>query len=88
MSADIYAALGNETRAKLILCLANKSKNVTELIEKCGLAQSAVSQHLAKLKKNGLVTTTKKGKEVYYSLKCESAVEISKLLIKLQKECA
>jgi DNA-binding transcriptional ArsR family regulator len=86
MAYDIYSAFGNKIRTKLVLCLAQKAKNVSELISNCGLAQSAVSQHLAKLKLSGLVETKKEGKEVYYSLKYTKAAEISKLLMSLEKE--
>jgi ArsR family transcriptional regulator, arsenate/arsenite/antimonite-responsive transcriptional repressor len=86
MDMDIYSALGNQVRAKLILCLAKKSKNVTQLISNCGLAQSAVSQHLTKLKKAKLVETKKEGKEVFYQLKYQKAADISKLLMELEKE--
>lgn len=82
----MYAAIGNATRAKLILCLAKKPKNVSQMITICGLSQSAVSQHLAKLKKTGLVHTNKEGKEIYYSLSNQKAADISKLLILLEKE--
>ena len=86
MGYDIYSAFGNQIRTKLMLCLAAKPKNVTDLISNCGLSQSAVSQHLAKLKLSGLVETKKQGKEVYYSLKYKKAVRIVKLLISLEKE--
>ncbi|OGG34935.1 hypothetical protein A2363_01800 [Candidatus Gottesmanbacteria bacterium RIFOXYB1_FULL_47_11] len=86
MSCNIYSALGNEVRAKLLLCLARKPKNVTEMIHTCGLAQSAVSQHLAKLKSAKLVETKKEGKEILYSIKYKKAAEISRLLRLLQKE--
>ena len=86
MSDLIYSALGNKIRVKLVLCLAEKSKNVSELIQTCGLAQSAVSQHLSKLKQSGLVKTTKNGKEVWYSLKYPKAAAICSLLRTLEKE--
>lgn len=86
MVHNVYSAFGNKIRTKLVLCLAQKAKNVTELISTCGLAQSAVSQHLAKLKLSGLVETRKVGKEVYYSLKYKKAAEIGKLLLSLEKD--
>ncbi len=86
MTYDIYSAFGNQIRAKLILCLAKKPKNVTELISTCHLSQSAVSQHLSKLKKSGIVKTKKEGKEVWYSLKYKKAADISSLLMSLEKE--
>lgn len=86
MPVNIYPIFGNEIRSKLILCLDDKPKNVTELIGTCGLSQSAVSQHLAKLRHCGLVSVRKNGQEVYYKLKYKTAVKISKLLIKLNQE--
>ena len=86
MSYDIFSAFGNEIRVKLLLCLSKKAKNVTEMINTCGLAQSAVSQHLAKLKSAKLVVTKKKGKEILYSLRSKKISSICLLLQKLQKE--
>ena len=86
MTYDIYSAMGNRIRANLVLCLADKPKNVTDLIRTCGLAQSAVSQHLTKLKEAGLVKTKRSGTSIVYSLAHKKAAEISKLLIKLSKE--
>ena len=88
MICDVYSAFGNNIRTKLILCLADRSKNVTEMIRTCGLSQSAVSQHLCKLKKAGVVQTQKMGKEVWYSLKYAQAAEIGRLLVALEKELA
>jgi len=83
---DIYSAFGNQVRTKLILCLADKQKNVTQLIHSCTLSQSAVSQHLCKLKKSGIVEAKKEGKEVWYSLKYKKAADISRLLLSLEQE--
>lgn len=86
MSDVIYSAIGNEIRVKLLLCLAKKSKNVTEMINTCGLAQSAVSQHLAKLKAANLVITNKIGKEIYYSLRSKKIAEICESLQILERQ--
>lgn len=73
-------AFSNPVRIKLLCCIAQKSKNVQELIENCGLAQSAVSQHLIKLKKADLVKTRRHGKYIYYSLMNKKTAEVAKLL--------
>ena len=86
MPYDVYSAFGNQVRTKLILCLAEKPKNVTELINTCHLSQSAVSQHLSKLKKSGIVETKKEGQVVWYKLKYKKAADISSLLVSLEKE--
>ena len=82
----MYSAFGNPVRVKLLLCLSERPKNVTEMIETCGLSQSAVSQHLSKLKQSGLVVSRKRGKEVFYSLRYKKAAEISRLLHNFVKE--
>jgi len=86
MTHDIYSALGNAVRAQLLLCLSQRPKNVTQMIHTCGLSQSAVSQHLRKLKAAGLVTTKKEGKEILYSIKYKRATEIVRLFTILQQE--
>lgn len=86
MVYDVYSAVGNKVRAKLLLCLSRSPKNVTEMIHTCGLSQSAVSQHLRKLKAAGLVSTKKEGKEILYSIKYKRATEIVRLLQVLQQE--
>lgn len=86
MQYPVIDAFANQVRLKLICCLAKGRKNVRELIENCGLAQSAVSQHLTKLKQAGLVTDEKEGKYVYYSLKHPKAAKLAHQLEELIKE--
>ncbi len=80
MEYPLIDAFANVVRLKLLCCLANGRKNVNELIGNCGLAQSAVSQHLIKLKKAGLVTDKKEGKYVYYSLSHPKAAKLAREL--------
>jgi len=53
--SDKALVFGSTARLKLLNCLKEKSKTVEELIGVCGLSQSAVSQHLRKLKDMGFV---------------------------------
>lgn len=85
MKNDKALVFGSSTRLKLLTCLKEKPKNVSELIKNCGLSQSAVSQHLNKLKSLNLVKSQKKGKEIYYQLTKKSLGELSqKLLVYLK----
>lgn len=86
MNEKVVKALCNPTRIKIILCLSNKQKSVSELVEVCDLAQSAVSQHLAKLKEAQIVRTSKQGKEIFYSLNNEEYAQISNLIKKISEE--
>lgn len=77
METKIIYAFSNPVRLKLLCCLNKKSSNVNELIDNCGLAQSAVSQHLSKLKRAGLVKTKRRGKFIYYSLESEKTGKVA-----------
>lgn len=85
MDDKIIKGFSNITRLKVLACLAKSAKNVSQLINVCGLSQSAVSQHLIVLKELGLVKKTRNGREVYYSLTYPKASEISKELINFAK---
>ncbi len=74
-AASILKALANEHRL-LVLChlSASGELSVGQLGERICLSQSALSQHLAKLRTERLVTTRKAAQTVYYRL-CDPKVE-------------
>lgn len=86
MQYTVFNALGNPVRLRLLCCLSKGKKNVRELIQNCGLAQSAVSQHLTKLKQAGLVSSQKNGKYMYYSLTHPKAAQLAHEIDALEKE--
>lgn len=61
--------LANRNRLMILCHLVKHEKSVTELIDLVGLSQSALSQHLAKLREQDLVNADKRGQMIYYSLK-------------------
>lgn len=73
-------AMANPVRLKMLCCLSKGKMQVGELVDKCGLAQSAVSQHLIKLKAAGLVRDERKGKYIYYHVNNLKAIKIAKSL--------
>ncbi|MDE2025725.1 MAG: winged helix-turn-helix transcriptional regulator [Patescibacteria group bacterium] len=86
MQYSIINAFANPVRLRLLCCLSKGEKNVQELIDRCGLAQSAVSQHLSKLKEAGLVMNTRKGKYIYYRLVNKKTAILAKQIEKFVKE--
>lgn len=60
--------LANRHRLLVLCHLLKDARTVTELVDIIGLSQSALSQHLAKLRENGLVETEKQGQNVYYRI--------------------
>ncbi len=69
LAAELLALLGDRTRLTLLHALKEGEADVGTLTEVCGAARPAVSQHLARLRLAGLVTTRKEGRRVIYSLR-------------------
>ena len=78
--AALLKALSNERRLKIVHVLADAEKNVGELEEIIGLSQSALSQHLARLRRDGVVKTRRDAQTIYYTLACESAKTVLECL--------
>lgn len=66
--AQLFGALADETRLKVVKLLSEKEMCVEDLTEALTLAQATVSHHLRVLKDAGLVQAEKRGRNVYYSL--------------------
>jgi DNA-binding transcriptional ArsR family regulator len=67
-AAALLRALANEHRLLILCRLAGGERGVGELVEAVALSQSAVSQHLARLRADGLVATRRDGQAIFYSL--------------------
>ncbi|AWZ17504.1 metalloregulator ArsR/SmtB family transcription factor [Streptomyces sp. ICC1] len=68
-AVSVLALLADATRLALLDELGRGEADVTTLTEACGAARPSVSQHLAKLRLAGLVTTRKDGRRVVYALR-------------------
>ena len=80
-AAALMKALSNEHRL-LILChlIAADEMPVGELVAKIGLSQSALSQHLARLRNEGLVTFRRESQTLFYRVADERAASVLLLL--------
>ena len=67
-AAAMLKQLANAKRLLILCQLVAMEKSVSELSKTVGLSQSALSQHLAKMRQAKLVTTEKRGQNVYYRL--------------------
>ncbi len=67
-AAQLLKALANERRLQVLCLLAGGERSVGELNELLDLSQSALSQHLAVLREEGLVQTRREAQTIYYSL--------------------
>ncbi|WP_371616991.1 ArsR/SmtB family transcription factor [Streptomyces sp. NBC_00454] len=68
-AVSVLALLADATRLALLDELGRGEADVTTLTRACGAARPSVSQHLAKLRLAGLVTTRKDGRRVVYALR-------------------
>jgi DNA-binding transcriptional ArsR family regulator len=67
-AARLLKALGNEKRLQLLCLLVEGERSVGELNARLDLSQSALSQHLAVLREDGLVQARREAQAVFYSL--------------------
>jgi len=67
-AARLLKTLGNEKRLMVLCLLVEAERSVSELNARLDLSQSALSQHLAVLRADGLVTTRRDAQTIYYSL--------------------
>ncbi len=76
-AAGLLKQLANAKRLLILCQLLSAERSVGDLCALVGLSQSALSQHLAKLREAGLVDAEKRGQMVYYRL---CSIEASALL--------
>ncbi len=67
-AAELFKALADETRLKILHSLFEKEKCVSTLMEELKLAQSQVSHHLKILKTAGLIHSWREGHKICYAL--------------------
>ena len=67
-ASEMLKALAHENRLLLLCLLSERERSVGELEEILAMRQAAVSQQLARLRYDDLVTTRRDGKTVYYSI--------------------
>lgn len=73
---DIFFAIGDPNRRRVLELLATKERSVGELAEQLGIAQPSVSQHLTVLRAVGVVGVTKRGTSSIYRLERDSLAEV------------
>lgn len=69
----LLKALANENRLMILCYLEGKELSVSQLNESLDLSQSALSQHLAVLRRDNLVKTRRESQTIYYSLNGDQA---------------
>lgn len=79
-AVELLKAMANEWRLMILCQLSEGEKTVSELQSILGLSQSALSQHLAVLRREKIVTARKHAQSVSYSLAGDDASRVMRTL--------
>lgn len=82
-ACGLLKAMANEDRLLILCQLSEGEHNVGELLARVGVEQPMLSQHLGILRDEGLVTTRRQGKYVFYSLGSNEVVQVMHTLSSL-----
>ncbi len=74
--AEIFSALSDPSRIRIISALREHELNVGTLAEIVGMSESAVSHHLRGLRQMRLVRGRKEGRQVFYTLEDEHIADL------------
>ncbi|OGD61950.1 hypothetical protein A2160_01130 [Candidatus Beckwithbacteria bacterium RBG_13_42_9] len=80
LHAQILKALAHSRRLEIIQLLQDQALPVTQIYEMLDLPQANVSQHLMILRQSGVVSTQRKGKEIYYQIAHKKILKASNLI--------
>jgi ArsR family transcriptional regulator, virulence genes transcriptional regulator len=83
VAVELLQSLGNRSRLMIMCQLLEGEKSVGQLAEFLQARESTVSQHLALLRKDRLVTTRRDGQTIFYSISSDPARRIIELLYEI-----
>lgn len=79
-AARLLKALANSARLQVLCSLVDGELSVGQINENVALSQSALSQHLAILRREGLVSTRRSGQTIYYALAGKAVQRVLEVL--------
>jgi len=82
-TAALLKVMSNENRLLILCTLMNQEMSVTELNEHINLSQSALSQHLAVLRREKVVETRRESQTIYYLVKSPEIIRLLDVLHEL-----
>lgn len=85
VASDFLSAMANPKRLLILKVLVEGEIAVGALANQVGLSQSALSQHLSKLRSQSLVTTRRDAQTIYYSSKSDAVLTILSALDHIYK---
>ena len=83
VASDFLSAMANPKRLLILRVLVEGEIAVGALANQVGLSQSALSQHLARLREDGLVAARREGVAVFYSIANPAALKVIGVLAEI-----
>ena len=74
--AFLAKSLSDENRLRILLCISDRKKSVSAIVEELQLSQPLISHHLKELKRSLLVTVERNGPFIYYELADKRIIDI------------
>ncbi len=84
--ADVCKTISNPRRQAILDALRDKELTVNEIVEKTGISQANLSQHLAILRNKGVLLSRKQGNHVFYSISTPKIMKAYDLISEAIKE--
>lgn len=76
LKAEFFKTLSHPARIRVLELLSQRDHSVAEMLPDVGIESANLSQHLAVLRRSGLVTSRKEGSTVIYSLTSPQVAEL------------
>lgn len=76
LKAEFFKTLAHPARIRVLELLSQREHSVAEMLPEVGIEAANLSQHLAVLRRTGLVATRKEGSSVHYSLTSPQVAEL------------
>lgn len=93
MDADFYClhselckTLANDKRQMILGALRDEELSVTQLIERTGIAQANISQHLSLMRTHGVVNVRRDGTRAFYSISNPKLIQAFDLITEVMQE--
>lgn len=82
---NLFKALNDETRRKIIELLKEKDMGAGQIAEQFNISKPSISHHLDILKRADLITSDKRGQHIIYSLNTSILEDLIKWILTLKK---
>jgi ArsR family transcriptional regulator len=86
MHSELCKTLANEKRQMILGALRDGELSVGQLVERTGIAQANLSQHLARMRAHGVVDTRREGTTIHYAIANPKLIQAFDLITEVMQE--